>query len=205
MRCDIILFDLDGTLVDTADDIAESLSSVLAEFGRPTLPRIEIVRAIGNGVRKLVERTTAPPHEEIVTRFLTVYSARCLQKTKLYPKVAETLTLLPQRKVVLTNKPFAMSKSILDGLQLSHHFERVYGGDSLPIRKPDPEVVRTVLQEIGASHPVLVGDSGVDVQTAKNAGIPVIAVLYGYHHPGELDAADVHIDRFDRLVDCLRS
>lgn len=200
VRYDLILFDLDGTLADTADDIADSLLDVLTEFGRPAIPRADIVAAIGNGVRRLVERTTAPPHQPIVDRFLAVYESRCLTKTRLYPEVAETLTRLSTRKVVLTNKPSKMSLSILRGLGILDRFERVYGGDTLPVRKPDPEVVRIILRETGACRPVLVGDSGVDVETAKNAAIPILALTYGYHHPGDLDSAPVRLGRFEELL-----
>lgn len=203
MTYDLILFDLDGTLVDTADDIADSLLAVLAEFGRPPLPRKEIVAAIGQGVRRLIEQTAAPPHEPILGRFLELYASRCLVRTHLYPGVAETLARIPGRKVVLTNKPLAMSRTILEGLGILVHFEKVYGGDSLPVRKPDPEVVRRILAETDTSSPVLVGDSGVDVETARNAGIPVIAVTYGYHKPGDLDGAAIRIDRFEDLTRCL--
>ncbi|MBI2898916.1 MAG: HAD-IA family hydrolase [Planctomycetes bacterium] len=205
MKPDLLLFDLDGTLADTADDIADSLLSVLDAAGRPPLPRADIVAAIGNGVRRLVERTTPPPHEEIVARFMTVYASRCLQRTRLYPGVLETLGRLPGRKVILTNKPADLSHTIVRGLAIAGFFERIYGGDSLPARKPDREVVRAILAETGARRPVLIGDSGVDVQTARNAGIPVIVVTYGYHKPGDLDAADARVDRFEKLAVCIET
>lgn len=204
MPYDLLIFDLDGTLVDTADDIADSLLETLAELGRPPIPRADIVAAIGNGVRKLVEKTAAPPHEPVVEKFLETYSRRCLFRTKLYPGVAETLDTLAGRKVVLTNKPLAMSLKILGALGIAHHFERVYGGDSLPVRKPDPEVVRRVMADTGARRPVLIGDSGVDVATARAAGIPVIAVTYGYFKTGELDTVEVRVERFSELTRLLK-
>jgi len=204
VKSDLLLFDLDGTLVDTADDIADSLLAVLAEFDRPPLPRDQIVASIGHGVRRLIEQTTAPPHDEILRRFLKHYDGNCLHRTRLYPEVPETLGQLQHRKVVLTNKPAAMSVKILRELGISRFFEKIYGGDSLPVRKPDPEVIRLVTTELGASTPILIGDSGVDVVTARNAGIPVIAVTYGYCKPGDLDGADARIDRFESLLQILR-
>jgi phosphoglycolate phosphatase-like HAD superfamily hydrolase len=105
-------------------------------------------------------------------------------------------------KIVLSNKPSAMSKKIVEGLGISKHFAAVYGGDSFPVRKPDPECWK--LATAGASKPVMIGDSGTDVQTAKNGGATAIAVTYGYFKPGELDAADHRIDRFAQLLDLLR-
>lgn len=202
MTHDLLVFDLDGTLVDSAADISACLNRTLARMGRERIPHERVLQAIGSGVRKLIERVTAPPIEPILEAFLEHYAEHLLDETALFPGVADTLAKLPGRKIVLSNKPVKMSKAIVDGLGIAKHFEAVYGGDSFPVRKPDPECWR--LATAGAARPVMIGDSGTDVQTAKNAGVKAIAVTYGYYKPGELDAADHRIDRFDQLLGLLR-
>lgn len=202
MRYDLLVFDLDGTLIDSAADISASLNRTLARLGRERVPHERVLAAIGSGVRKLIERVTAPPIEPVMEAFLEHYAEHLLDETALFPGVIETLAKLPGRKIVLSNKPAALSKRIVEGLGILRFFEAVYGGDSFPVRKPDPECWR--LATVGSSHPVMIGDSGTDVQTAKNAGAPAIAVTYGYFKVGELDAADHRIDRFSQLVELLR-
>jgi len=202
MGYDLLVFDLDGTLVDSAADISAALNRTLARLGRERIPHERVLQAIGGGVRKLIERVTTPPIEPVMEAFLEHYAEHLLDETALYPGVEETLAKLKGRKIVLSNKPVAMSKVIVEGLGIAKHFEAVYGGDSFPVRKPDPECWK--LATAGASRPVMIGDSGTDVQTAKNAGATAIAVTYGYFKPGELDAADHRIDRFDQLLALLR-
>jgi phosphoglycolate phosphatase len=202
MGYDLLVFDLDGTLVDSAADISAALNRTLARLGRERIPHERVLQAIGSGVRKLIERVTTPPIEPVMEAFLEHYAEHLLDETALYPGVEETLAKLKGRKIVLSNKPVAMSKVIVEGLGIAKHFEAVYGGDSFPVRKPDPECWK--LATAGASRPVMIGDSGTDVQTAKNAGATAIAVTYGYFKPGELDAADHRIDRFDQLLALLR-
>jgi phosphoglycolate phosphatase len=202
MNYDLLVFDLDGTLVDSAADISASLNRTLARLGRDRIPHERVLASIGSGVRKLIERTTVPPFEPVMEAFLEHYADHLLDETALFPGVAETLARLRGRKIVLSNKPEAMSRKVVEGLGIAKFFEAVYGGDSFPVRKPDPECWRRAVA--GASRPVMIGDSGTDVQTAKGAGAPAIAVTYGYFKPGELDAADVRIDRFAQLLDVLR-
>ncbi|MBV8882151.1 MAG: HAD-IA family hydrolase [Planctomycetaceae bacterium] len=202
MKYDLLVFDLDGTLVDSAADISASLNRTLARLGRERIPHEKVLAAIGSGVRKLIERVTAPPIEPVMEAFLEHYADHLLDETALFDGVADTLSKLPGRKIVLSNKPQAMSKAIVEGLGIAKHFQAVYGGDSFPVRKPDPECWRLAIN--GAARPVMIGDSGTDVQTAKNSGAPAIAVTYGYYKPGELDAADHRIDRFAQLLELLR-
>ncbi len=202
MRFDLLVFDLDGTLVDSAPDIVASLQRVLGRMGRPVLPPDEIRAAIGSGVRKLIERTAAPPHEPLVDAFMEEYGGHLLDRTRCFPGVAETLGALSCRKLVLSNKPEGLSRRIVEGLGLAPHFEAVYGGDSFATRKPDPEGLRRAAD--GAARILVVGDSGIDVQTARNAGVPVCAVSYGYSKPGELEGVDFRIDRFDQLLGVVR-
>lgn len=202
MDYDLLVFDLDGTLVDSAADISASLNRTLARLGRERIPHERVLASIGSGVRKLIERTTTPPFEPVMEAFLEHYAEHLLDETALFPGVAETLPKLRGRKIVLSNKPAAMSRKVVEGLGIARFFEAVYGGDSFPVRKPDPECWR--LATAGASRAVMIGDSGTDVQTAKNAGARAIMVTYGYFKPGELDAADHRIDRFAQLLELLR-
>ena len=202
MDYDLLVFDLDGTLCDSAPDISGSLRRTLERMGRDPISHERVVAAIGSGVRKLIERTTRPPIEPVMEAFLREYEGHLLDETLLYPGVAETLQALPGRKIVLSNKPESMSKRVVEGLGIAGHFEAVYGGDSFPARKPDPECFRLAVG--GAARPLMIGDSGTDVQTARNSGAAVCAVTYGYFKPGELDAADFKIDRFAQLLDLLR-
>jgi phosphoglycolate phosphatase len=199
---DLLVFDLDGTLVDSAPDIVASLQRVLGRMGRKVLSPGEIRAAIGSGVRKLIERTTTPPFEPVIDAFMEEYGGHLLDSTVCFPGVAETLAALPGRKIVLSNKPEGLSRKVVAGLGLGGHFEAVFGGDSFPTRKPDPAGLRAAAN--GAARILVVGDSGIDVQTARNAGVPVCAVTYGYFKPGELEGADYRIDRFDQLLDLVR-
>lgn len=130
------------------------------------------------------------------------YAAHLLDETRLFPGVADTLDQLPGRKIVLSNKPEKMSRHVIEGLGIARHFEAVFGGDSFPARKPDAECFRAAVGE--AKRAVMIGDSGVDMQTARNAGVRSVAVTYGYFKPGELDGADFRIERFDQLLDLFR-
>src|ERR1043166_10149487 len=171
MEFDLLVFDLDGTLINSAPDISASLRRVLARMGREPISHERVVAAIGSGVRMLVERTTAPPVEPVIEAFMAEYAEHLIDETTLFPGVAETLSKLRAPKIVLSNKPEKMSRKVVDGLGMARHFGAVYGGDSFPTRKPDPACFRAA---VGAARaPLLIGDSGVDVQTAHNAGAKV--------------------------------
>ena len=206
MKPDTILFDLDGTLADTAGDIAASVAHAMAASGLTPPRRDTVVAAIGAGVRKLIERLVADAskRDAVLADFLEHYGGHLLDRTRLYPGVAETLAAIDATCVVVTNKPEAFSRTILDRLGVARFFRAIVGGDSLPVRKPDPAIVGRVLADVGGTRAWLVGDSGTDVATAKAAGIPVVAVTYGYHKPGELDGADWVVDRFSAIAPLLR-
>ncbi|MBI2931176.1 MAG: HAD-IA family hydrolase [Planctomycetes bacterium] len=207
MRYDTVIFDLDGTLIDTADDIAASMASAMASQGLPVPSRKAVVAAVGGGVGKLIERLVGEPAKRsaVLSGFMEHYGAHLLDHTRLYPGVAETLDALAGvAMAIVTNKPLSFSRRILEGLGIARYFRVVYGGDSLPVHKPDPAAVRQVLRELGGTRALFVGDSGIDVQTAKNAGIPCCAVMYGYHKPGELDGAAFRIRRFSDLLGVMR-
>jgi len=199
---DLIVFDLDGTLVDSAPDIVASLQRAHERLGRPAVPADRIVAAVGRGLRKLVEDTSAPPYEPVIEAYMEEYEAHPVERTRLYPGVADTLPRIGARKIVLSNKPASLVRRVLEALKIAVHFEASYGGDSFPAHKPDAGAFRRAVG--GARRVLVVGDSGVDVAMARNAGVPICAVTYGYQKPGELDGADFRIDRFDQLLELLR-
>ncbi len=193
----VVVFDLDGTLVNSSRDLVEAVNAAREAIGLAPLPHDRVVSYVGEGVQKLMERALgegiAP---ETLARamefFLHYYGQHLLDHTVPYPGVPEALAALGGRHLaVLTNKPLRFTRAILDGLGLAHHFERVYGGDSFPapgaagggyLKKPDPTGLQTLLAEFGArpSETILVGDSAIDVETARRADAWSAGVRYGF-------------------------
>jgi phosphoglycolate phosphatase len=210
----VLIFDLDGTLIDSAPDLHRSLNAVLAEQGRAAVPLAGIRAMVGDGAAKLVERGFADTGAAVepaalaglVQRFLLHYSAGRHALTTAFPGVAETLTTLQQRGCrlgVCTNKPYAPTMEILALLGLSGFFGAVTGGDSLPVRKPDPGHLLGTLDLLGAAaeQALMIGDSINDVAVARAAGVPAVVVRYGYTRtPVEELGADAIIERFDELI-----
>jgi phosphoglycolate phosphatase len=202
----VAIFDLDGTLVDSVDDLAASVNHALASLGLPLRSTGEVRGFIGEGARLLLSRAVGP-HPELVDPALAAWRAHyedhLLDRTRPYPGIAEVLTGTGRTLAVLTNKPGAMARAILDGLGLGPRFARVVGGDEAP-RKPDPTGVQRLLADLGgrAEDAVFVGDSRVDAQTAANAGIPFIAVTWGLGARGELAATAPRacVDRAEELA-----
>lgn len=208
MRHDTLIFDLDGTLADTVPDIAASMAHAMAAYGLAVPSPVEVRTAVGAGVTRLVERLVrdASKRKAVQSAFLEHYDRHLLDHTELYPEVASTLATLDEvAMAVVTNKPEGFSRRILEGLGIARHFRALYGGDSLPVRKPDPAALAPALAALGGTRPLLVGDSGIDVETARAAGIPCAAVTYGYHKPGELDGAQYVIDHFAELLAIVRA
>ena len=186
----LIIFDLDGTLIDSSEDLAISTNATRHHFGLPPIDAEVIDSYVGNGAAALVRRAMeAEASDEILQNaldfFLKFYRAHALEHTRLYPGVREVLEELSSdahRLAVLTNKPVRISFDIIGALDLRKHLMRVYGGDSLAQKKPDPIGVRTLISEAGVlpSEALVVGDSGVDVQTARNAGVRSCGVTWGF-------------------------
>jgi phosphoglycolate phosphatase len=206
-----ITFDLDGTLVDSAEDLRAALNKLLGELSLRPIEANEIKGMIGDGVLKLVERalvaTNGDPEQRdfLLPRFLALYQANPAALTRCYPGVLETLDALRRkgfRLAVVTNKPVFATKKILEALSLAEFFPVVVGGDSLPQRKPDPAQLLEAAQQLGVNvdQTLMVGDNIHDVEAAHAAGMRCIAVTYGYHHrpPSEFNA-DRLIGRFDEL------
>ena len=203
---DLVIFDLDGTICDSVADITTSVNTVLRRLGHKTLPS-EIVRGyVGRGARALMEKClgeTGAKVDRALDLFLDEYKVHCLDRTRAYPGVHEGLARLAALpKVILSNKPRDMCRIIIDGLQLADGFAAIYGGESLPAKKPDPSAVSEVLRLHGAdpSRTVLVGDSDVDLQAARGAGVRMLAVTYGYGGRDELRGADWTADSFGAAV-----
>ena len=186
-RVRALIFDLDGTLIDSKLDLAQSVNATLEHMGRAPLSHETIYGYVGNGAPTLVRRvlgdgTTDAEGEKGLLFFLSYYRAHMLDNTVTYPGVREGLALLEEHPMaVLTNKPVKFSERILEGLGLSRHFAYVYGGNSFETKKPDPEGMNTLLRELAVrpSETMIVGDSDVDVRTARNAGTWACGVSYG--------------------------
>lgn len=194
----LAILDLDGTLLDTLDDLAASVNHALAEVGRPPRSRPEIEAFVGEGARRLLERAVAP-HDELTAPALAAwwrhYEAHCLDATRPFPGVPELLTRAGRRLAVHTNKPGRLARRILAGLGLLDRFAVVTGGDEGP-RKPDPAATLGIMRRLGArpEETVFVGDSPTDVRTARGAGVTMVAVTWGFRPLEELRAAGaVHV------------
>jgi len=207
-----LIFDLDGTLIDSKQDLIHSVNAMLRELGRRELAPETISGYIGHGAPQLVARAlgndcTEEERQRALQFFLSYYETHKMDTTCAYPGVAETLEELANVPMaVLTNKPVRISVRILDAMGLSKYFRAIYGGNSFETKKPDPLGARTILRELGVerTETLLVGDSEVDVQTARNAGTLAAAVNYGFGvHDREAYPADIYLDRFSELATLL--
>jgi phosphoglycolate phosphatase len=204
----LLIFDLDGTLVDSRLDLANSVNAMLQHFQRPQLPCDVISSYIGDGAPMLVRRALGDPDDEQFVQkaleyFLLYYREHKLDNTYVYEGIMEALTALragsaqPRRMAVLSNKPVAPSRAIVEALGMSEYFFQVYGGNSFHTKKPDPLGAKTLLEEAGVEpgEAIIIGDSEIDVVTAQNSGIWSCGVTYGFA-PHTLDNAppDVLVD-----------
>ena len=204
-----LIFDLDGTLIDSKLDLALAVNAALVELGRSPLQHEQIFSYVGNGAASLIARALGDGATDDdclrgLEFFIKYYSVHKLDHTVLYPGVRETLDVLRGMPMaVLTNKPVGASRGILHGLGLADHFRFVYGGNSFERKKPDPMGVETILREFGAapSQAMLVGDSEIDVQTARNAGTWACGVTYGFGSHRLADyPPDVLVDNLTELL-----
>jgi phosphoglycolate phosphatase len=209
LKVQALIFDLDGTLIDSKLDLIRSVNAMLREMGRPELNTETISGYIGHGAPRLVARAlgctaSEPELKRGLEFFLGYYEEHKMDTTRTYPGVAETLEefkTLPMG--VLTNKPVRISIRILKSLQLSHYFRAIYGGNSFESKKPNPFGARKILDEFGVApgQAMIVGDSEVDVQTARNAGAFAAAVNYGFGvHDRARYPADIYLDQFADLA-----
>ena len=186
----LVIFDLDGTLVDSLSDISEAVNRMLADLGLPQFDQATIRNWVGDGVGPLVasalQAAGSPlPLEEVMPGFMRHYGDTLLHHPRLYPGVAEALEALQSRGVVLalcTNKPSRFVAPLLDHLGVAARFSAVLGGDSLPERKPAAAPLLHLCAQFGQApmHSLMVGDSAVDAAAAKAAAMPLALVRYGY-------------------------
>ncbi|PIQ87334.1 MAG: hypothetical protein COV74_01195 [Candidatus Omnitrophica bacterium CG11_big_fil_rev_8_21_14_0_20_45_26] len=188
---DLIIYDLDGTLIDSSEDIADAVNAMLADLDLPPRTQAEIEGFIGDGIQDLVARSLGPNHLSLKAKALKLtkrhYEKYLLVKTHLYPDVLEVLEFFKTKKqTVLTNKPQRFTDAILAGLGVDSYFSKVIGTDSGFPKKPAPDAVYHLLSAyaIQPQKAVMVGDSRVDIETGKRAGILTCAVSHGF---GKLD------------------
>jgi phosphoglycolate phosphatase len=209
---DLLIFDLDGTLVDSRLDLANAVNATRIHMGMERLTNERVYSYVGNGApvlirRALGEQATEPQVQEALEYFLEFYREHDLDHTVLYPGVKESLDRLHdagKRMAVLTNKPVAMSKAIVEGLGTGRYFFRVYGGNSFEFKKPNPIGIASLMAErgIGPEASLMIGDSSVDVQTARNAGVRCCGVTYGFQPETLADPApDLLVDRMEQMAD----
>jgi phosphoglycolate phosphatase len=214
------IFDLDGTLIDSRLDLVHSVNAALRHIGRAALPDDVIASYVGDGAPILIQRALGGDavDEALVRKgldfFLSYYREHKLDHTTVYPGVKEALAAVqaasngtPRKMAVLTNKPVKPSRIIVEALGLGTFFAQVYGGNSFATKKPDPEGARKLVQEIGVrpKETVIVGDSHVDIETGRNAGLWTVGVNYGFApHTLEKSLPDVLVDTPEELAEIFR-
>lgn len=213
MKKAALLFDLDGTLVDSIPDLTRALASLLTELGATPLTPGEVVPMVGDGVgplvaRALAARSLAPDADgTLMARFLALYETAPALLTRPYPGVPETLVRLGRdgwRLGLVTNKPERATRLILGQLALAPLFEAIVGGDTTPWKKPDKRPLLAALEALGTSEGIFVGDNENDAAAAHGAGLPLVLLRHGYaRRPVETLGAAALLDRFDELPSVL--
>lgn len=211
----LVIFDLDGTLIDSRLDLVHSVNAALRRIERPELPPDVIASYVGDGAPILIKRALgSEANDEALVRkglefFLSYYREHKLDHTTVYRGIAETLASIqrsgnavPRKMAVLTNKPVIPSRAIVEALGMGQYFAQVYGGNSFETKKPEPEGALQVLNENGVrpENAAIVGDSHVDVRTGRNAGLYTVGVTYGFApHTLNNDPPDVLVDTPEEL------
>ena len=206
---ELLIFDLDGTLIDSRLDLATAVNATRRHMGMEALSNERVYSYVGNGAPVLIrramgEQATEGELQEALEFFLEFYREHDLDHTVLYPGVKESLDRFRdagKRMAVLTIKPVRMSRHIVEGLGVGGHFFQVYGGNSFEFKKPNPIGVEALMKEVAVPREstMMVGDSSVDIQTARNAGIQCCGVTYGFQPETLADPAPDVL--FDRMVD----
>jgi len=206
----LMIFDLDGTLICSGDDIAASVNYTLEALSQSTIERERILRFIGDGVRVLIERSLGPTAPELVPRALELFTAHyadhMLDTTDLYPDVHAVLThFASKNKIIVTNKPVGAARAIVDRLRIRDYFTGIIGAEATPLRKPDPRVLAPLFEGAppDTKQTLVVGDGVNDILLAKNAGFISCALLNGLSDREDLLALepDHACERLSELVD----
>ncbi|MCB9384509.1 MAG: HAD-IA family hydrolase [Bryobacterales bacterium] len=214
MQIDLLVFDLDGTLIDSELDLALSVNAVRADAGLDPLPHSTVASYVGNGAPVLIQRAldadeSDPRVQAGLELFYRHYHEHMLDNTDLYPGVRESLDRWKDEGVtmaVLTNKPVRFTHHIIEGLGLTGHFGRVYGGNSFETKKPDPEGLETIMRQLSGhrNNTLMVGDSWVDIATARNAQVQSAGVTYGLRpETFEEHPPDILVDSMPELAELL--
>ncbi len=208
----LLIFDLDGTLIDSKLDLVHSVNATLVMMGLAPISEQLVASYVGNGAPVLIRRILGPSAGEqdvqhALEYFLKYYREHMLDNTHLYPGVKEALDRLleaGEKMAVLTNKPVRFSRSLVEGLGLAQHFFQLYGGNSFEQKKPHPIGIERLLEETGFARDrtIMVGDSGVDIRTARNANVKACGVTYGFQPEGfRDDPPDLLVDNMGQLAD----
>jgi phosphoglycolate phosphatase len=208
----LLIFDLDGTLVDSKLDLVHSVNAARGLMSLAPISEELVSSYVGNGVAVLMRRALGPEASEAEVQraiefFLGYYRDHMLDNTRLYPGVKEGLDRMLEsgaKMAVLTNKPVRFSRAIVEGLGLGSQFFQVYGGNSFEQKKPDPIGIEKLLEESGIprERTIMVGDSGVDIRTARNANVRACGVSYGFQPESfEQDPPDIVVDDMNQLAD----
>lgn len=211
---DIVVFDLDGTLADTGPDLAAALNHALAHLGRPTVPLDSVRYLVGHGAKALLRKglaTSGDAGEALVEAgfpvFLDHYARHICDGSTLYPGIdgaLDALKALGVKLALCTNKQERLTDLLIDAIGLSGRFDAVVGGDTLPLRKPDPAPLLEAVVRAGGGRAVFVGDSITDADTARAAGVPFVAVSFGFSdRPADQLGADAVIDSYAELIPAL--
>jgi phosphoglycolate phosphatase len=210
-----IVFDLDGTLIDTAPDLIDTLNLILARESLPSIPFATARRMIGGGSLRMLERALVADGrpagkaelDRLYADYIAHYAAHIADRSRPFPQLQTTLDRLAaegHRLAVCTNKLEWLARLLLDKLDLTRHFATICGGDTFGVMKPDPQIFRQTVRRAGGdvAAAIMIGDSGTDIGTARAANVPVIAVDFGYP---EVPLATLHPDRIIGSYDELPS
>lgn len=211
----LVIFDLDGTLIDSRLDLVHAVNAALRHIQRPELPDDTISSYVGDGAPVLIKRAlgTEAGDESLVKKgleyFLSYYREHKLDHTTVYRGITDALAAIqrsqngaPRKMAVLTNKPVNPSRAIVEALGMTRYFAQVYGGNSFRTKKPDPEGAMRVLADVGVGpeNAAMVGDSHVDIRTGRNAGLYTVGVTYGFApHTLNIEPPDVLVDHPEEL------
>ena len=220
MKVECLLFDLDGTLIDSLGDLTATINLMLRDLGRPPLSPAQVGALIGNGIPTTTRRAltaTHPDHKPpdadlhalAIEKVHEHYATQMFNTTRLFPNVVETLEHFHGKRLgVVTSKEVRFTHLMLDHFRIAKHFAAIVGGDTTPARKPDPRPVLEALRLLGAAaapEAVMIGDSEIDILAGRSAGTRTCAVTFGYRSAEQLRAAepDLIIDRFEQLQEVI--